>query len=307
MSRIAPGVFVQRSLGLNLFFLRIMKEHSFFLQAAFVPKNGNLAARADNFRHDFEELLEEAVELADGNVSRVVLDSGEVVTDKTIEAEKKTQFLSGATFNTRLTRKETQLNFGSGDPDLARQVEKFNDRAIRETAALVDFKTEILNDMLECRLFTWNFPLLIEHIRREAQFFITHLQRLQNGIILNPTEEIIQEKVFWDRIMAEHSLFIAHLLDPTEKNLIMTADDFARQFFGLESRAKQVKHTDSRLPDQLLNDEIRATGELRDFKSAANDLILACKIRSIIIPLLADHVLREANHFYAILTHYYSQ
>ncbi len=103
--------------------------------------------------------------------------------------------------------------------------------------------------------------------------------------------------------MAEHSLFIAHLLDPTEKNLIATADDFARQFFKLESRAKHVKPLDSQLSDLIL-DEINATEELREFKNAANEMILACKIRSIIIPLLADHVLREANHFHAILTRY---
>ena len=303
MFSITPKEFVQRSLDLNLFFLRIMKEHSFSLQAAFVPRNGNLSARAGIFRHDFQELLEKAVELADGNVSRAVLDSGEVVTDNTIEAEKRTQFLSGIPFNTVLTKREAQLRSGPGDPDLVRKIEKFNQQVIRETMALVDFKTEILKEVLECRLFTWNFPLLIEHIRREAKFFIAQLQRLQKRIALDPAEEIIQEKVFWDRIMAEHSLFIAHLLDPTEKNLIATADDFARQFFKLESRAKHVKPLDSQLSDLIL-DEINATEELREFKNAANEMILACKIRSIIIPLLADHVLREANHFHAILTRY---
>ncbi|NLB53147.1 MAG: DUF2935 domain-containing protein, partial [Syntrophomonadaceae bacterium] len=38
-------------------------------------------------------------------------------------------------------------------------------------------------------------------------------------------------------------------------------------------------------------------------KNTANELILDCQIRSIIIPLLADHVLREANHFFRLLTH----
>jgi hypothetical protein len=307
MPRLTPGEFVQKSLDLNLFFLRIMKEHSFFLEAAFLPKNGALIARADNFRDEFEELLEEAVELGDGNVSRSVLKSGEIVTDKTIEAEKRTRFLSGVPFDIDLTRSETQLQSGPGDPDLAKEVAEFNDQVIRKTMALVDFKTKILEAMLECRLFTWNFPLLIEHIRREARFFIAHLERLQKGIVLDPIEELIQEKVFWDRIMAEHSLFIAHLLDPTETDLINTADNFARTFFKLEARAKQAKHGNSRLPKQLLKDEIKATGNLRDFKDTADELILECEIRSIIVPLLADHVLREANHFYAILTSFCSK
>ena len=302
MDRITPGKFVQKSLDLNLFFLRIMKEHSFFLEAAFLPKDANLAMRADQFRLTFEELLEEAVDLANGNVSRVVLNSGEVVTDKTIRAEEKTQFLSGVLFDTGLTRRETMLRPGTGDPALEDQVAEFNSRVIRETVALAEFKTEILEAMLACRLFTWNFPLLIEHIRREARFFIAHLQRLQKRLSLEPTREILEEKVFWDRIMAEHSLFIAHLLDPTETALIMTADDFAQRFFSLEDRTQNAENMKSGLPKQLMKDEIEATREIKDFKNTAEELILACEIRSIIVPLLADHVLREADHFLRILT-----
>lgn len=278
-----------------------MKEHSFFLEAAFVPRDSNLAMRADKFRRDFEELLEAAVKLANCNVSKKVLNSGEIVTDNTIEAEKKTEFLSGVKFDIGLTRRETMLKPGAGDPDLEEKVEKFNQRVIEETKDLVDFKTRILRGMLECKLFTWNFPLLIEHIRREARFFIMHLQRLQKRIDLDAAEELIQEKIFWDRIMAEHALFIAHLLDPTEAELIMTANDFARKFFALENRARDVKKDNSHIPKKLLRDEIEAVQEIRDFKETAEELILACEIRSIIIPLLADHVLREANHFKAIL------
>jgi len=300
--RISSGAFVSRSLGLNLFFLRIMKEHSFFLQAGFVQKNQDLIERANQFRLDFEELLEEAVDLANGNVSRVVLNSGEVVTDKTIAAEEKTEFLTGVPFDIGLTRRELMLRAGKGDPDLEETVEEFNERVIQAVMALVELKTDILEGMLDCTLFTFNYPLLIEHIRREALFFIDHLERLQRRKALDPTAEILEEKVFWDRIMAEHSLFIAHLLDPTENDLINTADDFAAVFFALEDRALQVERSRARIPQELMRDEIVATRRIRDFKDTANQLILDCEIRSIIIPLLADHVLREANHFLALLT-----
>ena len=39
----------------------------------------------------------------------------------------------------------------------------------------------------------------------------------------------------------------------------------------------------------------------RDFKEAGARGILNCKIESLILPLLADHVLREANHYIRIL------
>ena len=48
-------------------------------------------------------------------------------------------------------------------------------------------------------------------------------------------------------------------------------------------------------------DVLDATVQIRDFKEAASDLIQSCKIVSLIPPLLADHVLREAEYFLEVL------
>ncbi len=40
----------------------------------------------------------------------------------------------------------------------------------------------------------------------------------------------MQKEVFWLRIMAGHSKFIAHLLDPSERRFVTTARDFGRRF-----------------------------------------------------------------------------
>lgn len=303
MRAISSAQFVQQSLELNLFFLRIMKEHSFFLEAGFLCKDKKLIARAEMFKNQFTTLLTEAVKLANGNVSRAVLTSGEVVTDKTRRAELKTQQLTGVHFDTALTVRERQLMAGKGNPALSAQVSRLNERAINLTRQLVRFKTLVLNEMLSCNLFTYNFPLLIRHIRREALFFIKHLNRLQQHRALDTRREIIEEKLFWDRIMAEHSLFIAHLLDPTEKTLIRKADSFANEFFRLRRQLINAQNqgiTNSKLKE-LIQKELAAARSIAQFKDTADTAILACKIESVIIPLLADHVLREADHFLRIL------
>jgi len=51
-NRISVIDFVRLSLESNLFFLRIMKEHSFFLEAGFLPKDLNLARQADQLRNN---------------------------------------------------------------------------------------------------------------------------------------------------------------------------------------------------------------------------------------------------------------
>ncbi|MCO1604059.1 DUF2935 domain-containing protein [Desulfosporosinus nitroreducens] len=302
--RISVADFVRLSLEANLFFLRIMKEHSFFLEAGFLPKDLNLASQADQFKEQFNALLQETVGLANRNISRIVLSSGEVVTDKTLRAEQKTIELSGILIDTELTLEELELEPGVPNPNLANAVANLNQRAIALTQELIQFKTRILNQMLDCTLFTFNFPLLIDHIRREAIFFVQQLERLQRREQVNPTQEIISEKAFWDRIMKEHAQFISHLLDPTEVALIDTADTFADLFALLQGKVQRAEENiiARLLLGSLIREETRATRDIRDFKATATEGLLACQIRSIIIPLLGDHVLREANHFLRILT-----
>lgn len=302
--RISTQDFVRLSLELHLFFLRIMKEHSFFLEAGFLPKDAQLARRADQFREQFTALLQKAVTLANRNVSKVVLLSGEVVTDKTLRAEQKTSELSGVDLDTDLTRRELRLSAGEPNPRLANEIFDFNKRVIGLTRELIQFKTLVLDKMLQCRLFTYNFPLLIDHIRREAIFYTEHLERLQVRAPIDITRQILEEKAFWDRIMKEHAQFIAHLLDPTEEELIDTAEEFADLFDELQ---KQVQHLEKKgigrreKLDSIVKKEIEATRSIRNYKAQATDLVLACRIKSLIIPQLGDHVLREANHFLRIL------
>ncbi|HHY28254.1 MAG TPA: DUF2935 domain-containing protein [Desulfitobacterium dehalogenans] len=293
------NVFIRQSLNLNLFFLRIMKEHSFFLAAGFLSKDEALSQQAIHFMNSFNALLTEAVLLANGNVDSAVLCSGEVATNMTLRAEQKTQGLGGVPLDTSLTVQELRLVPAAENvnPAIEGNVQSLNERAIVLTRELVKFKTQVLDAMLSGRLFTFNFPLLIVHIRREALLFIEQLRLLQKRGAIDLTQEVICQKVFWDLQMAEHAQFIAHLLDPTEAALIDQANNFARLFFNLRAQTESGANP----LGQLIGQEIAATSNLRNFKATAEELILANRIKSIIFPLLADHLLREANHFLRIL------
>lgn len=297
-----PGDFVRESLELHLFFGRIMKEHSIFLEAGFVAKDASYAQQADQFKCLFTEVLQEAILLANGVVSGEAFNSGEWITDKTLRAEQVTQELSGIPIETVMTTEVSRLtpDAGVNQAQLEAQVSVLNQKAIGLTNALVQFKSKILDGMLQCRLFTFNFPLLIIHIRREAIFYIQHLERLQRRMKIDFISEAIEEERFWNRQMAEHAQFISHLLDPTEVGLIVKANEFARQFDILEQKVPGLAQKDASI-GLLTRETISATRSLRDFKAAGTEGLLTCKIKSIIIPLLADHVLREANHYLRIL------
>lgn len=51
------GEYVTASLELHLFFLRIMKEHSLFLEGGLLAKNEGYIRRADGLRERFEEIF----------------------------------------------------------------------------------------------------------------------------------------------------------------------------------------------------------------------------------------------------------
>lgn len=53
--------------------------------------------------------------------------------------------------------------------------------------------------------------------------------------------------------------------------------------------------------ETCINDTLLETIKLRDFKKAGVEGIVECKIKSIILLLFADHVLREANHYIEVL------
>jgi hypothetical protein len=298
--------FVRHSLELHLFFARIMKEHSFFLEVAFTPRDSNYTQKADEFRREFDRLLGEVVSLSNGVVSNSVLQSGEVITPYTQNAEAATSYFTGIRIPTELTQMEANL-MGGGltgfNPMMEERVYLLNQKAMALISDLIQFKSNILSNVLSYKMFTLNYPLLIDHIMREAKLYLTMIQRLQNREVVNLQQEAAEQEIFWNRIMAEHAKFIRGLLDPTEEQLFEAANNFGNEFDQLTREA--VMALNSTVPlQQVTEDSLAATQAIRDFKVQGTQGILDCKIKSIIIPLLGDHTIREANHFIRLLRMY---
>ena len=289
--------YIVGSLEQHLFFARIMKEHSLFLKAGFLPPGAAPAAEAEGFLREFETLLSRAAALGDCVVRRRVLASGELVTEFTDLAECQTQKLTGIPIDRQLTARVAALKGGDDariPRSLAGQVRQLNRDGLRLVEGLIAFKERLLRSVQGCCLFTANYPLLLEHILREARLYRAHLLRLE-GRGGRCRQELCGGELFWNQIMMEHALFIRGLLDPSEDALIETAGGFAGDYKRL--LAASAAANDAAMPGGVLE----LTRKFRDFKQAGVEGIEACRIRSIILPLLADHVLREANHYLRLL------
>ena len=315
--------YITLSLETHLFFARIMKEHALFLEAGFPCKNNDWIQKADSLRQQFEKLLTDVVDISNGRVNSPILNSDELVTEFTIPAEKTTSFLSGVPINTDISKAEHNLRAGTGrnaSRVLFQLVHRLNNRSVRLLNELIDFKQDILDEVRDGNLFTFNYPLLIEHIQREAKLYrSTIISLMQNRQI--SYRELFGTENFWNRIMMEHALFIRGLLDPTEEALIKTANDFAMDYQKLLDAAKRqdriatnhMTAQERRKPQncadaentvsmsELTRASLAETLKYQEFKTAGTKGILKRDIASIILPLLADHVLREANHYICIL------
>lgn len=290
--------YVVKSLELHLFFGRIMKEHALFLRAGFTPADAPSSAKAELYLKEFEDLLCQAVVLSDGIVSEEVLCSGEIVTEFTALAEKQTQCLTAIPIDQEITQKTLCLksrdDWQCNVQELARQVRQLNRTALKLLDGLIGFKETILQKVLCCEMFTGNYPLLIEHIIREAKLYRRYVEMLEKEGRLS-AGSMKETECFWNQIMMEHALFIRGLLDPCETQLHDTADEFAKVYCAL-LEASRSAHSKT-----LTVSTLEETKKFRNFKAAGTQGIQQCRIRSVILPLLADHVLREANHYIRLL------
>jgi hypothetical protein len=181
-------------------------------------------------------------------------------------------------------------------------VTKLNEDTLILTHKIALFKQNVLEEVMG-KLQGFNMPLLIEHVRREAIYFLKTLKQINQRRQHPLADDIVDENIFFLQIMAEHSKFIAHLLDPSEELLIHQAREFGKTFDLL---LYQAKHLDFGAPSaDLVKNQLTvykgAALELRSFKEQATKLIETCQVRSVIDPKLASHVTREAAKFLSII------
>ncbi|KUO74167.1 MAG: hypothetical protein APF77_11670 [Clostridia bacterium BRH_c25] len=295
--------YIRHSLETNLFYLRIVKEHAIFAAASLPPRDRAVTNKLVAMKNSFEELLSESIELADRAVNYEVLASDELVTDFTLAAEMKTQFLTGIPIDTELTRRELELRGekpGRKMDGLYEEVEALNREAMVMTKSAIAFKTKLLKSILECKAFSYTYPAMLEHVIEESRYYVTMLEKLEKRDAIDSVKEIFKEEINWNHIMEEHSKFIRGYLDSEEEKLFNKANSFAKEFDRLLEKTKQAADNPNMLPE-VTKESLKHVIGLRNFKVQGTEGILACKIKSLILPLLSDHVLREANHYLRLL------
>jgi hypothetical protein len=146
------------------------------------------------------------------------------------------------------------------------------------------FKSHVLDRLSKGQWLGWIWPLFVDHTRREGDYFIGRLQ--------HQPLDIGDECQTWLQFMAEHAAFAAHLLDPTEAAKIRQAGTFISEFERLHGGC-------AALNGQLLDLTDKAGKDLDQYFARLG--VGTPQLKSIIHPVLAEHVVREGRRFLEVV------
>lgn len=287
--------FIKESLELNLFYQRIMKEHLLLIETHLPCSETAYITEARVLKSSFERLLGETVLVSKGIINCDKINCSDAVTKYTLDAEKLTAKLTGASINFEITKAMLALDESKVEysDSLYSRIMDINKRSLNILKEVIEFKERILSLKLTQRMEVLLYPEMLEHLIEEAKVYEDILKHLvKNKLPKKPPCETLN---FWNHIMGEHAEFVDGMLDPSEKDLKLMAREFIKNF------EKLVKECTKESEKEVVKKSKNTTEEIQKYKTGATIGLLDGNIKSIIPPILADHILREANHFLKIL------
>jgi hypothetical protein len=156
----------------------------------------------------------------------------------------------------------------------------FNRSNVEALKPYADWKRRMSEAQSSGKMRSLVWSTFFDHTANEADHLIKRLDQFSKG---DTSTQLKETAEFWTLIMGEHADFIAHLLDPAERDLIMKAMQTGTAFHTMHNNVPATKDRVARVVDEIV-----------DFKVAAEKGIVTGEIKSIIHPSLADHVRREA-------------
>jgi hypothetical protein len=189
-------------------------------------------------------------------------------------------------------------------PPQANAVKAFCESVIKEIKPFMMFKAACHEAQITGKLYCLVMPLVFEHTQREAQRWCLRLQGLGLGEAEFDRTEV---STFWTGCMDEDCRFIAHQLDPDEYGLIDAYMKTSSVFRHLNRGGtggvvgSMVGDPSSVVVSLVKNQktyEIMSCAEaVLDLKTKLCRDIEAGRVKSMMIPAMADHLRRESVKF----------
>ncbi|MDD6223998.1 MAG: DUF2935 domain-containing protein [bacterium] len=293
---------IQQSLTNHLFYLRSMREFSLNIELSFFQNNQEEIATARDFVERCAELEQEVIDLSNGKLERVLLDSRIFVTNYTLDLELLTKKLFDVDIHTNLTEQEFNLIPKEQDESIEQafdQVMDINQRTVTLANNFVDFCSSLFIRMKKNELFSYSYPLFYGFMIRSIRLYIRDLERIIQGTSVDPTY-IARFEYYYSESMMNICQFITGLSDPDQISILNQAENFRSDYQAAMTKYQQASLTpESQI---VLREELlELTGRFQKFIINIIQGILNQKLYFIVEPLFFDNMLTEVNYFLYLL------
>jgi DUF2935 family protein len=189
-------------------------------------------------------------------------------------------------------------------PPQPKALKTFCEAVIQEIKPFIAFKAACHEAQASGKLYCLVYPLAFEHTQQEAQRWCQRMQELSLGQADYDRVEVCE---FWTRCMDQDCRFIAHMLDPDEYGMIDACMKTSSVFRHLNRGGTggvvgaMVGDPGSVVVSLVKNQksyEILSCAEaVLDLKTKLCRDIEAGRVKSMMIPAMADHLRRESVKF----------
>ena len=189
-------------------------------------------------------------------------------------------------------------------PPRPNDVKTFCEAVVKEIKPFIAFKQACHEAQASGKLYCLITPLVFEHTQREAQRWCLRLQGLSLGDAQFDRAEVC---TFWTGCMDEDCRFIAHLLDPDEYGLIDACMKTSSVFRHLNRGGtggvvsalvgEPGSVVVSLVKSQKTYEILSCAEAVLDLKTKLCRDIETGRVKSMMIPAMADHLRRESIKF----------
>lgn len=278
-----PHAPIVQSLRETWFWAEVFRDHSMFIFDGLAPDQGQLIHTAQFFKERLTSLAQEAQAAA--RSAGIAGPAGAKVL-----ADGPDQALLSGLQGHELVRHE--------------QAAQALNRSLSETLpGLYEFKQELLQRKLDCKVTLNLGPALIAHMINELEESARVLGHMRDGAPLPPSMEALHHHLIWLPDASGHAIALHNGMDGVERDYREMTQRFADIFNGMHIKALELYSMLRVAPRmvgalrRLNKDSVAEIAVFRDFLAELREHLEGCEIMGTLMPLLADHMLREELYY----------
>lgn len=297
---------IRFSLESNLYCSKEMMEHAMFIKSFLTPEDSKYTSIFDKEINMYKEILNDLLDFSDGKISQDFIDSKQLLTDYTKSIEEKTIQYFNIGLDPSISKKIENLKSGDVEPtkENIEDVNTLNNRMYKYLQITLENLKHLNTDIKNGSIFLYIYPLGVDHLIKETEFFKNKLERLKEKVNNDPTY-VYNSNYFHSCFMKEHSLFIRGLINPTNEECIKKANIFIDHYNSILNLFNNdvSPYTIKKISEECL----KITYSFKDFNESLTEEVIKDKFYFIVLPLFIDHILRESYNFMAYLKYYEKQ